>query len=77
MRLGLAHNLGRVKDFSSSMWARFAKPFCCRECGREVRFFADICQFCGAGSPVKVRVSPTLLATLVAAQVYFILRCAT
>ena len=40
----------------------------CRECGEVAGFFDKICRHCGAGNPVKIPVSASVMITAVAAQ---------
>jgi hypothetical protein len=42
------------------LWRRLAT---CRVCGAPVAIFDEICAECGAGSPVQVQVSPSLIFT--------------
>lgn len=45
----------------------------CRECGQSASVLDDICEHCGAGSPVRFRVSPSLLLTAIFSQTYLII----
>jgi hypothetical protein len=40
----------------------------CRECGESAGFFDSICHHCGAGNPVKIPVSASVMIMAVAAQ---------
>ncbi len=40
----------------------------CRECGEPAGFFDNICSHCGAGNPVKIPVSTSVMITAVATQ---------
>ena len=35
----------------------------CRECGRPANFFSTICKHCGAGNPIKINISLSVLVT--------------
>ncbi|MBN2475990.1 MAG: hypothetical protein JXB62_15365 [Pirellulales bacterium] len=50
---------------------------CCRECGRRVAFFEDICPGCGAAEPITLPVSPPLVISTVGALAVFILLALT
>jgi ribosomal protein L37E len=46
----------------------------CRECGHPVNLLRDeVCERCGAGKPVKVSISPSLLVTAAACELTLIL----
>lgn len=47
--------------------ARARERLVCRECGRQVKLLAEICDYCGAGSPVKINVQPGVLIAAAAA----------
>jgi uncharacterized OB-fold protein len=47
---------------------RFQKALQCSQCGQHVALFAELCPHCGAGNPVRVsRSSSVLLAAVVCA----------
>jgi hypothetical protein len=54
--------------------ARLARELStCRECGRPVKFSWEICEYCGAGKPVKIEISPSVFVTAVCCQVALLL----
>jgi uncharacterized OB-fold protein len=58
------HNLrseGRRRHASLTRWAK--SYWRCRACGTVVNPLDDICSACGAGGPVTLPVSPSLLVT--------------
>lgn len=53
---------------------RFIRQFiralsACRECGDPANPFDPICPHCGAGNPVKIPVSTSVVVTAIAAQI--------
>ncbi|MGI6418443.1 MAG: hypothetical protein ACOX1P_22570 [Thermoguttaceae bacterium] len=53
---------------------RFIRQFirelsACRECGNSANLFDPICPHCGAGTPVKIPVSASVVVTAIAAQI--------
>ena len=54
--------------------SRLAKEMSsCRECGRTVEVWWDICEHCGAGKPVKINISSSVFVTAVCCQVTLLL----
>ena len=44
----------------------------CRECRRRVSFLSKICRHCGAGNPVRIPVSPSVVVTVFGSQLAII-----
>lgn len=40
----------------------------CRECGKTAGFFDKICRHCGAGNPVRIPISASVMIAAVVAQ---------
>jgi hypothetical protein len=54
--------------------ARLARELStCRECGHPVKISWEICEYCGAGKPVKIDISPSVFVTAVCCQVVLLL----
>ena len=55
------------------VWRRIRESLLCRECGKPVGPLANVCDHCGAGNPVKIHISLTLLVTAIASEAYLIM----
>jgi len=62
-----------LQDAKTLVLRRVRESLLCRECGKQVSLLADVCDHCGAGNPVKIRISPTLLFTAIACEAYLIM----
>lgn len=63
----------RLQDAKTSVCRRVRESLLCRECGKQVSPLADVCDHCGAGNPVKIHVSPSLLITAITCEAYLIM----
>jgi len=62
-----------LQDAKTLVLRRVRESLLCRECGKQVSPLADVCDHCGAGNPVKIHISPTLLFTAIACEAYLIM----
>lgn len=65
----LIGDLTIAREAASKGFDQFVRQLtACRECGKGAGFFDDICRHCGAGNPVKIPVSSSVMVAAVAAQ---------
>jgi hypothetical protein len=65
----------RLQLAAERLKLRARERLVCRECGHQVGLLADVCDSCGAGSPVKVNVRPGVLVAAVAALALVVTLC--
>ena len=65
--------LNWLRDARTSVRRRVHESLLCRECGQQVRLLANVCEHCGAGNPIKIHVSPSLIITAAACEAVLIL----
>lgn len=60
-------------ELRRDLLSRAREIFACRSCGHQANPFWRLCEHCGAGHPVQVRVSPSLVVTIVTCEVSIVL----
>jgi ribosomal protein L40E len=74
MHLRLSPAVGHwLQDARTSVRRRVRESLVCRECGKQVGLLADVCDHCGAGNPVRIHVSPSLLITAISCEACLIM----
>ena len=65
----LIGDLTIARDSTSQAFVQFVRQLrACRECGETAGFFDKICKHCGAGSPVRIPISASVIIVAIVAQ---------
>ena len=73
MSAQLIGDLAIVRETTCRAFGQFVRELkACRECGEMVGLFDKICRHCGAGNPVKIPVSVSVMVTAVSAQMVIV-----
>ena len=70
LKTTLGNGYGWLRRYLSQLARELSS---CRECGRPVKIAWDHCEYCGAGKPIKIDISPSVFVTAVSCELTLLL----